>query len=447
MKISFLYIALILFSLSACKKYLDKKSDNAMVVPTSLADLQGLLDDADNINNNRTSNYGEVSADDYFVTDIVYNSQIEYERDAYRWKPFDYVMYNDWSQAYLPIYTANLCLEGLEKITKTSQNQGLWNNIKGSALFLRSYYFLNLAWTFSKAFDQSSAQADLGVVLRMTSDFNTVSVRASSKETYERIINDSKEAITYLPDNPSHVYRPSKAAAYGVLSRAYLSMRQYDSAGKYANLCLLLKNDLLDYSSEINTSSYNPFPRFNKETIFYSEISQSFLFINYNWSAFVDTILYGLYTNSDLRKAAFFSESGGYYSFKGMYTSSYTFFSGIATDEMYLIRSECHARAGNKEAALEDLNHLLEKRFMAPFVPVTAGTSQEALNRILVERRKELLMRGLRWMDIKRLNKEGANIIPKRLIAGQEYTLPPNDKRYALPLPKDIIDMTGIPQN
>lgn len=447
MKTFFIIMSIILFTLSSCRKYLEKKSDEALVVPTTLSDLQGLLDDAENINNNRTSNYMEASADDYFVTEDIYNSQTEAERNAYTWKPFDYVMYNDWSSAYLPVFTSNLCLESLEKIVKTSQNQEQWNNVKGSALFFRSYMFLNLAWAFSKAYDETTAGTDYGIVLRMASDINKPSKRASVKETYERIIADVKEAIPLLPDNPRHVYRPSKAAAYGVLARTYLSMRKYDSAGKYADLSLSLKSDLLDYNTEINTNDYNPFPRFNKETVFYSEISQYFLFINSNWSAFVDTSLFYSYDSNDLRREAFFLNEGTYYRYKGMYTGSYTFFSGIAVDELYLIRAECYARKGDKNAALDDLNKLLSRRFSPSFVPMTATTAQGAIDIILAERRKELLMRGLRWMDIKRLNKEGANITPKRFIAGKEYSLHPNDNFYALPLPKDIIEITGIPQN
>ena len=66
---------------------------------------------------------------------------------------------------------------------------------------------------------------------------------------------------------------------------------------------------------------------------------------------------------------------------------------------------------------------------------------------ILLERRKELLMRGLRWMDLKRLNMEGAAITLTRTVNGQVYTLPPNDLRYALPIPEDVIAISGMQQN
>jgi hypothetical protein len=56
-------------------------------------------------------------------------------------------------------------------------------------------------------------------------------------------------------------------------------------------------------------------------------------------------------------------------------------------------------------------------------------------------------MRGLRWMDIKRLNKDGAKITLTRNVEGNTYTLPPNDLRYALPIPEEVISLTGMPQN
>jgi len=70
-----------------------------------------------------------------------------------------------------------------------------------------------------------------------------------------------------------------------------------------------------------------------------------------------------------------------------------------------------------------------------------------ALGTILNERRKELLFRGLRWSDVKRLNRDGAGIILSREINNQEFVLPPNDKRYAIALPEDVLEMTGMEQN
>jgi hypothetical protein len=164
--------------------------------------------------------------------------------------------------------------------------------------------------------------------------------------------------------------------------------------------------------------------------------------------ALIDTTLYESYMDDDLRKSAFFTASNGYHKFKGSYTRSNTFFTGITTAEMYLISAECYARLNDVDNAMEQLNTLLLNRISSGnFIPVTAVDQTDALNTILEERRKELIFRGLRWSDIKRYNEMGASITLHRLIDGVTYTLAPNANYYALPLPDDIIRITGMQQN
>ncbi len=164
----------------------------------------------------------------------------------------------------------------------------------------------------------------------------------------------------------------------------------------------------------------------------------------------IDSTLYLKYDNNDLRKGGFFRVNTGYQQFKGSYAASASvLFSGIAVDELYLIRAESSARLNRVADAMADLNLLLKSRWRSTvtFPVISAANQTDALNIILLERRKELLMRGLRWIDIKRLNKEGANIVPQRIINGKTFSLPTDSRFYALPLPDDIIQQAGIPQN
>ena len=66
---------------------------------------------------------------------------------------------------------------------------------------------------------------------------------------------------------------------------------------------------------------------------------------------------------------------------------------------------------------------------------------------VLLERRKELTLRGLRLSDIKRLNKEGRGITLTRIVNGVAYTLPANSARFANPIPENIIEISGMEQN
>ena len=161
-------------------------------------------------------------------------------------------------------------------------------------------------------------------------------------------------------------------------------------------------------------------------------------------------MLYRSYDTNDLRKKVYFKTRGNGPVFNTSYSGRTFAFSGLATDETYLVRAECNARLGNIALAMTDLNWLLENRYKTGTAPqYNFATTKEALDVILKERRKELVFRGLRWPDIKRLNKEEAmeKIVPRRFINGRSYQLPPSSNNYALPLPDDALREGVILQN
>lgn len=441
-------------SIFGCKKFLEKKSDNSLIVPTTLQDLQLLLNDGPLMNYQATPSLGESSADDYFTPAITLSNLFPAFRDLYFWRYEDQNSINDWSICYEKVYNANLCLERLKNIRQTPSNLQAWNNIKGSALFFRAYYFLQLAWNYANAYDKFTAGNDLGIALRLTSDFNVPSVRATLQETYDQILKDANESLGLLPDTVNFATLPSRSAAYGLLARVYWSMRDYQNAFLYSDSCLQLNNRLIDFNGDediIAPITKNvPFRNLNKEIIFYTEMNKQNSLHMTTIKGRVDTMLYASFEDNDLRKVAYFSKkSDGYMQLKANYSGSiYTLFTGIATDEMYLIRAEADVRLGRVDAGLNDLNTLMLKRWKPGTFSIPPElTSEEILELVLKERRKELLMRGLRWIDIKRLNKGGANISLRRVEDNQEYMLKPNSGYYALPLPEDIIRITGMPQN
>lgn len=439
-----------------CKKFLDKKQDATAVVPATLDDLQKLLDNSGLINIFHTPSYGEMSADDYYMSDESYDRVAsalgEEQLHYYKWeKFFNENGNNDWGVGYQPVYYANLALDILTKIPRNHTNSALWDQIKGSSLFYRSYYFLLLLWDYAKAYDVTTAGQDLGIALRQTSDFNIPSVRATNEESYRRVIDDTKESIRLLPDHPLITYRPSKAAAYGLLARCYFSMRDYSQALLYADSALQLTDALINFNGDDDIQDGRAhFKQFNKETIFYTDMNKVGLIFNTSVGVSgIDTNLVRMYDSTDLRRQLFFEKPEEYYMFTGSYSSMVNrLFSGIATDEMYLIRGECYVRQGQTEKGLSDLNKLLMNRYeTGTFSGYTGLTKEDAVNLFLNERRKELLMRGLRWMDIKRLNAEGRGIQLNRFVHGQYFELKPNSPYYALPIPEDIIRLTGMPQN
>ncbi|RZL06425.1 MAG: RagB/SusD family nutrient uptake outer membrane protein, partial [Pedobacter sp.] len=353
---------------------------------------------------------------------------------------------NEWNANYTAVYYCNSVLSGLEKIARNPENHLSWDNIKGQALFFRGQFLLRTVILWANAYDEGTAKQDLGIPLRLNENFNEPTTRASLEASYQQILLDLSLSATLLPVKASHPIHPSKPAAYGLLARTNLAMRNYGQAGRYADSCLNLYSKLMDFN-QIDVAANFPFQQFNEEVILWNRILAPRLINQSN--AKVNPDLYNSYHDDDLRKKAYFNTNAdGSHSFKGYYEQLAAPFGGVATDEIVLIKAECLARTGNTSSAMLALNTLMAKRISHDkFENYTATSANEALTLILNERRKELLWRDLRWMDIKRLNKEGANIILTRKLGDRTFQLQPNDLKYALPIPEDVIRLSGITQN
>jgi tetratricopeptide (TPR) repeat protein len=431
----------------SCSKFLGAKPDAKLVTPSSIADLQALLDN-NTVMNLRCAALGEISSDNYYLVQTKWQSLQPWDRHAYDWDTAIYSAFpNDWSELYDVVFVANTALENVGNLERNLQNAGAWDNVKGSALLFRAKSFLQSVWTWSKAYDPGTSGSDPGIPLRLTSDFNAPSVRASVKLCYEQIISDLKSAVPLLTANPVSAMRPSKAAAYGFLARTYLSMGIYDQAKLYTDSALQINSNLLDYNSLVVGAKF-PFTILNNEVVMHFSLQTLHADLSIA-NAIVDTSLYNSYDPNDLRKSIFFAtNTNKTKSFKGSYTGTAILFSGITVGEMYLTRAECEARSGDINGAANDLNTLLVKRWKKNmFSLFSFGDSKSAIDAILDARRKELVFRDLRWIDIKRVNKQSPSIVLQRIINAQNVVLMPNDNRFALPLPSDVVLLAGMAQN
>lgn len=448
---SYLKPFLILALLSCLKNdWLNAKPDKALVIPSTVSDYQAILDNTNDLFSINEPGLGEVSSDDYYMLYERWQTRPPLEQNTYLWADDIFAggtINVDWNYAYNRILNANVILEGIDKIAPDASSTTAWRNVKGSALFFRSFAYYNLAQLFCKPYEISSADEDLGLPLRISSDINIKISRASVQNTYDLIINDLLLAKELLPFSPLYKTRPSKSAVYGLLARIYLSMKDYDNAFTYTDSFLRLNNELIDFNT-LDINATFPIATFNKEVTFhctllsYACLPQRF--------GIVDSLLYNSFDSNDLRKRIFFRNAPAAVQFRGSYNGTITPpFCGIATDEMYLIRAECNARKNNFVNAMADLNTLLESRWKTgTYAAQTANDETTALNIILQERRKELILRGLRWSDLRRLNTDDRfKVTLTRILNGQIFTLPPGDPKYIFPLPPDEILLGGLEQN
>ena len=451
-----LLISLTGIILTGCKKgFLEAKPSTNIVQPVSLDDFESLLE-GDNFTYS-TSALPVLSADEYsFIDYPTWQSTVTAtERNAYVWASDLFAgesNIQDWARPYIAVFYANNILSGLEKIEITPDNEAKYNCIKGWALFERAYYFYDLSRNFCKVYDPATANTDLGIPLKLKPEIDEVVQRSTLQQSYDQILKDLNSARvllgTSIPTDKKN--KATAVSAYALQARIFLSMGAYSKAELAADSCLMLYNKLIDYQ-KVSTTAIFPFDKLNEETLFttatvptYSTCAGTF-----NNFIIIDNNLLKLYDANDLRLKIYFKPSAQGYIMGGNYFGQNIFpYTGLATDEIYLIKAECAARNGNTTAGLAALNALLSKRYPASsFTPLTATTPNQALDLILLERRKELVWRGLRWDDIRRLNKDGAGIVLTRVLNNLTIKLLPNDVRYVFPIPDDEIALSRIKQN
>ncbi|WP_400261168.1 RagB/SusD family nutrient uptake outer membrane protein [Sphingobacterium sp. SG20118] len=446
-------IAIIIISVgimfTSCSEFLEKKPNIKLVVPKSLKDAELLLNDYNTMNTGFPI-WGEICSDDYYLTEESWTAILDIDhRNAYVWLDEPYVDATQWQTAYKKVYVANQIFSVLEGHVG-EKNTEQYKKIYGSALFFRSFALHQLLEVFAPTYSAATSATEMGIPLREDPNIGEVSVRSSIKDCYDKVIADYKTAIRNLPVQEVIPGRPHRAAAYAGLSRAYLDMGNYDQAYLYADSCLQLKPDLMDFNN-LDRSEELPIPRFNPEVLF-SAIS-TFTSSKGFYIALVDSTLYKRYDDEDLRKYIFFQDNSvpeGSYLFKGNYDNNTSqLFVGLTTSEVYLIKAETGMRIGKVQEGLAALNTLLKKRWeVNKFTEILPGDPQELLKLILTERQKELLFRGRRWADLKRLNLDTRfQKTLVRKIGGKEYRLEPNSKKYAFRLPETVVDLGKIPQN
>ncbi len=441
-KIKLVMFWLILTGLVACEGFLDEKPEDSVVVISTLQDVRSLLDNSSVFN--RQGNLVSRASDEFVAPEHVLANLFVAERRSYLWldDPFQGEMVSDWVFPYEQVFYANVALEALDRIEEISEEK---SQLRGEALFHRTYAYFNLLQQFAPAYQLNGNQTGLkGIVLKQSADINEPAVRSDLETCYTLIKSDLQEAVSLLPDFSPYKTRPIKAAAWGLLARVCLVTGDYLSAAQAASSALDSYNPRLDLN-QIDVNVRFPFPQFNDEMIFYSLLRSSTF--NISNEVFVSEQIQQVLEDGDLRIEAFFDEtSDGNLIYTGKFSGNTAFFGGLSVGELELTAAEAYARIGNEESALSYLNGFLRRRISeSVFSPVEA-TGQELMHLILDQRKLELIGRGTRWFDLRRLNQEPEYQTIFTRGEGSVVILPDSPK-YVFPIPDLEVALTGIEQN
>ncbi len=436
---------------TACNNFLDVEP-KGYSIPTTVEDYDRMLN---NPIFTSTAGLDEI----LYLTDETYNpsfntTSISYMQNLYCWKEVvDMDINNDpvfWGPLYNRVYTANVVID--EVMDATGGTPLRKQQLKAEACFQRAYQYYQLMTLYAPVYDKATANTDLGVPLQTSTNITApTQPRSTVQQCMDFIFNDLKEAYDFLPEANINKYRPCKNTVNALLARIYLFIADYANAEKYADHALQANHRIINYADYLSEDNY-PALNENPQELWVIQAQSEFAgcFFDYFSSEALDKF------DAD---AMLYDSRMLYFTFPGSdglcripLLSTYRPNFGIGFPELYFIKAECLLRnKGDIDGALALVNKIREQR-IAPEgnVFLSATTVEEALQIVLDERYRELLMLGQRWTDMRRLDKEGKMSTIERhdpegnLLA----TLRPHDKAYVLQIPISVQNFNpGMPLN
>ncbi len=418
---------------TGCKKFLDV-TPRGVVIPKLVAEYDGML--------NATTITTSFPATLLYCTDdfqgLYTNTDQSASANTYYWR--EHINLDNeasplvWGDAYRVIYNTNVIIQGV--LNSEGADASKKQQVRAEALAVRANSYLDLLTVFAKAYNPATAANDAGLPWVTSTDVTaTVPNRSSVKAVVDSMISNVITAATVLPEVNINKYRSTKYTAYGLLARIYLYIGDYANAGKYAELSLGAAHSIINLNSytAITAAAGYPLADVNPEFLWQRSTTATVTFM------LLSDSLKAFYNANDLRYTLFtVSNVNG---INHTYANGRPNF-GITFPEMYLTLAESHARAGKKDEAITLLNNLRKNRIKtAAYVALTASNANEALLLVLAERRREGAFSGTRWLDMKRLDREGRMPAVKRLnkdTKAEEEVLLPGSHRYTFQIPARV---------
>ena len=438
--------------LTGCNDYLDIKPKGEKI-PKTVTDYETLLnyESVQKV----SDTYPTYLTDDVYLPDVAQgtttpglNSVDQSILNLYLFKKDVFGEAQDdgfWFASYNRIYYYNTVIDNIMDAEGPSEQQK--HSIRAEALISRALEYLYLVNGYAKHYDVRTADTDPGVPLILDEDISKKDlVRASVKDVYAQIQSDLQAALPNLPAQPKgNAFRASKAAGYGILAKMYLYMGNYAEALKAANAVLEMNNSLLDLKKYAVVKAQSSIGRTNVPQDIDNPENIYIKFAPYVYGlsskVFGSDELISLFSEDDMRLQIYFTKN-----FRNIPTDKYVWAPylranlAVSSPEIYLIAAECEAREGSIERAIALINKLRDNRIKNN-TDIVATDRNDALQKVLEERRRELAMSGMvRYIDLKRLNQESQFAKTVTHVTGEgTFSLEPNSPLYVLPIPAKVM--------
>ncbi|MBC9796147.1 RagB/SusD family nutrient uptake outer membrane protein [Sinomicrobium weinanense] len=379
---------------------------------------------------------------------IDYDGFVVNEEDSYA---------NDlWNALYEVVVNATRAIEGGEKLeARSADQQAQIDQLVGEAYALRALAHFDLVRLFAQPYNFTTDAGHEGIPVINHSSENEVSpARNTVKEVYIQVNEDISAAISRISEDKKDG-RFSSYAVKALAARVYLYQEDYANAIAYSS-------EVIDSGefSLVGNAGYTDLwaEEYNSESIF--EIVNTIadnagtngLGHFFDPEGYADALateeLFALYESNDIRLSAITEGSKTGAEDEALFV--YKFPKGTIHDdnirifrlaEQYLIRAEAYARTGKDAQAQADLLAVTDRA--TPGAAPAGESGQALVDRILLERRKELAFEGHRLFDLNR-NKKDVRMIQSDHVIEATY---PNDK-FILPIPLNELNANpNITQN
>ncbi len=412
------------------------------------------------------------------------------QNDAYT----DYYTENaTWTKLYNAINVCNNVIESVNDVPQQSdaEKQGALK-VAGEAHFLRGLYYFWLANVYGQPYNPQTAQTDLGVPLKTTSEVLDIKFsRNTVQECYDQIEADllaaSQELGQYQTQQKS-IYRADSTAVNLLLSRFYLYRQDWHRAAVYAQRVI----DAHPSLQNLNSNNAGFAQSSNTETIFSMGGDDIACMLGYSPQALrVSRDQFSQYSTNDQRRSQWFWRTSDfigltkrpegvayedldrnstryyYYGYTSGLENSMASVSSLfwlRSAEAYLNLAEAEAYQGNDRAALAAINVLRTARFIpSASETLLTSTGTQLIRDIRAERRRELVLEGHRWFDLRRYRV--CTVEPSRISITHDYSyytdhssttvnethrfvLTEDDKSWTLPIPFEVLNFnTGMEGN
>ncbi len=469
-----------LMLLGSCDTFLDEDPDNRVALD-DLEKAQQLLVSAYSIS---SPNFTDWMTDDITFT-LGTTIRLSHE-EMFNWEDVstgpteldtpDFF----WFQTYNAISHANEVLAILDGLpVLDSEDEALKDAVEAEALLTRAYGHFMLVNMFGLHFGNNAGDG-VPYIKEPETTFLVQYERESVRRVYDEVEDDLLRALDLVDDTffeNSGKYHFNRNAALAFASRFYLYQRDFTRCRQYSDALLgtnpeAFVRDMTSTEFQMARSSTVEYPRlytspdqaanlllmrkislvqrvdfaFGPNQTFYNSLFGDDPFPGLTDARENPAFVKGFDAVYPVRYENLFERS----SLNSNVGSPYYIHMAFTGEEVLLNRAEANAFLGNLDEAVADLQVLANRRFTGGTPVLTldvirnfVGTGDD-LNDVLTyivlfERRKEFIMQGMRWFDLKRFG------LP--IVRSNGAVMDGNDPRRALQIPSSAVDVGGLEPN